>query len=224
MAAVGRVYDSLITRGAASNVTRGLLVPGITAAFAIANVADTIYTAVKTGNAKDAFTALINAPGIVAGAFFNGYRPYFGRDENGDPIYAGEDFQGLFSPLGTIDQFFVRLPQAIAAALKPPVEETSTVATVPSTANLVTLATSTETTAADSATGTDEADDVTEADDATDESDDATATDTDDASGGDGSGDSAESGAASSTDSDTGASATPAKASKPAKASTAAAA
>ncbi len=80
MAAVGRVYDSLITRGTASNVTRGLLVPGITAAFAIANVADTIYTAVKEGNLKDAFTAVVNAPGIVAGAFINGYRPYFGKD------------------------------------------------------------------------------------------------------------------------------------------------
>lgn len=136
MAAVGRVYDSLITRGTASNVTRGLLVPGITAAFAIANVADTIYTAVKEGNLKDAFTAVVNAPGIVAGAFINGYRPYFGRDADGNPIYATEDFQGLLSPRGTIDQFLVRLPQAIAAALKPPADTTA-VTTVPSTATLV---------------------------------------------------------------------------------------
>lgn len=136
MAAVGRVYDSLITRGTASNVTRGLLVPGITAAFAIANVADTIYTAVKQGNLKDAFTAVVNAPGIVAGAFINGYRPYFGKDANGNPIYATEDFQGLLSPRGTIDQFLVRLPQAIAAALKPPADTTA-VTTVPSTATLV---------------------------------------------------------------------------------------
>jgi hypothetical protein len=117
-----KVYDSLVTRGNASNVTRGLLVPWITAAFAVTNVADTVATALKTGNAEEAVTALINTPGVVLGAFLNGYKPFFGYDPvTGEPIYSPEAFQGVFSPLGTIDQFFVKLPQAIAAALAPPV-------------------------------------------------------------------------------------------------------
>ncbi|MCV7062894.1 hypothetical protein H7I76_25975 [Mycolicibacterium vaccae] len=118
--AVGRVYDSLITRGNIITISKGLMSPPITAFFAAMNIADTVFAAVKEGNLKDAFTALVNAPGLITGAFLNGYKPYFGTDENGDPIYSPENFPGLFSEGGTLDALFVKLPQTIAAALKKP--------------------------------------------------------------------------------------------------------
>ncbi|WP_231750753.1 hypothetical protein [Mycobacterium sp. NAZ190054] len=120
--AVGRVYDSLITRGNIVTISKGLMSPPITAFFAAMNVADTVFASVKEGNLKDAFTALVNAPGLITGAFLNGYKPYFGTDENGDPIYSPEDFPGLFSEGGTFDALFVKLPQTIAEALKQPEE------------------------------------------------------------------------------------------------------
>ncbi|MGP4056724.1 hypothetical protein ACTWP6_18200 [Mycobacterium sp. 4D054] len=118
--AVGRVYDSLITRGNIVTISKGLMSPPITAFFAAMNVADTVFASIKEGNLKDAFTALVNAPGLITGAFLNGYKPYFGHDENGDPIYSPENFPGLFSAGGTLDALFVKLPQTIAAALKKP--------------------------------------------------------------------------------------------------------
>lgn len=132
LSGAANVFDSLFARGNAVAVTRGLLAPPITLSFAIANIAETVVKAVERGDYEAALTAVVNAPGIAAGAFFNGYRPVLTYDEDGNPLtYATEAFQGVFSPLGTIDQFFVRLPQAIAAALAPPV--------TPSAARVVTL-------------------------------------------------------------------------------------
>jgi hypothetical protein len=119
--AAGRVYESLVTRGNVWALAKGVMSPPITVVFAMLNVADTIYTSVKEGNLKDAFTALVNAPALMTGAFFNGYRPFFGHDEEGNPIYSPENFPGLFSANGTLDSLFVKLPQTIAAALKKPV-------------------------------------------------------------------------------------------------------
>ncbi|BBY15223.1 hypothetical protein [Mycolicibacterium litorale] len=129
------VWDSLFTRGNAVAITRGLLAPPITLSFALANIAETVSKAVENGDYEAALTALVNAPGIATGAFLNGYRPVLTYDEDGNPLtYATEAFQGVFSPLGTIDQFLVRLPRAIAAALAPPVT-----ASTASTAKVVTL-------------------------------------------------------------------------------------
>lgn len=154
--AVGRVYDSLITRGNIITISKGLMSPPITAFFAAMNVADTVFASVKEGNLKDAFTALVNAPGLITGAFLNGYKPYFGHDEEGNPIYSPENFPGLFSTGGTLDALFVKLPQTIAAALKKPVVPAVTSTSTPATAALVTLdvpgATPTEVTPASSTT------------------------------------------------------------------------
>jgi hypothetical protein len=120
------VWDSLFTRGNAVAITRGLLAPPITLSFALANIAETVSIAVENGDVEAALTALVNAPGIATGAFLNGYRPVLTYDEDGNPLtYATEAFQGVFSPLGTIDQFLVRLPRAIAAALAPPATASS---------------------------------------------------------------------------------------------------
>lgn len=136
--AVGRVYDSLITRGNIITISKGLMSPPITAFFAAMNVADTVFASVKAGNLKDAFTALVNAPGLITGAFLNGYKPYFGHDEEGNPIYSPENFPGLFSAGGTLDALFVKLPQTIAAALKKPVAAAA-VSTPAAAPTLVTL-------------------------------------------------------------------------------------
>ncbi|WP_275571703.1 hypothetical protein [Mycolicibacterium vanbaalenii] len=137
--AVGRVYDSLITRGNIITISKGLMSPPITAFFAAMNVADTVFASVKEGNLRDAFTALVNAPGLITGAFLNGYKPYFGHDEEGNPIYSPENFPGLFSAGGTLDALFVKLPQTIAAALKKPVVPAVTSTSTPATSALVTL-------------------------------------------------------------------------------------
>ncbi|GJF10036.1 hypothetical protein NGTWS0302_32010 [Mycolicibacterium cyprinidarum] len=136
--AVGRVYESLVGRGAFASISKGLMAPPLSVAFALTNVVDQVIRSMKSGDIEEVFTAVINTPAIAVGAFFNGYRPMFGYDEAGEPILSPEFFPGVFSPGGFIDALFVQLPNSIAEALKPPVE--ATVATPPTAGStLVTL-------------------------------------------------------------------------------------
>jgi len=139
---VADVYDALVTRGAASGLTRALLAPPITLSFALANAAETITSAVNRGDFESAITAAINAPGFAVGAFLNGYRPVLTYDADGNPLtYATEAFQGIFSKNGTVDQLLNVIPKAIQTALKPTVTTTAAVVASPaiSTAKTVTL-------------------------------------------------------------------------------------
>jgi hypothetical protein len=147
---VADVWDSLVTRGQAVGITRGLLAPPITLSFALANSAETINSAVGRGDLEAALVAAINTPGIAVGAFFNGYRPVLTYDADGNPLtYATEAFQGVFSKSGTIDQIFNIIPKAIQTALKPtvvvppvvttPVTTPAITSTSVSTAQTVTL-------------------------------------------------------------------------------------
>ncbi|ORV28066.1 hypothetical protein AWB98_10355 [Mycolicibacterium conceptionense] len=85
------------------------------AAFEGSRVSDAISSALSSGDIEGAITGLVNAPGIVANAFLNGF------DYNeGDTTEA---WSGLFSPKGTrasggpISQLLVTIPQKIAAAI-----------------------------------------------------------------------------------------------------------
>ncbi|HEY9265485.1 MAG TPA: hypothetical protein VIQ11_12860 [Mycobacterium sp.] len=137
--AAGRVFDALVTRGAIADISKGLMAPPLSVAFALANVVDQVIRSAKAGDLGEVFTAVVNAPAIAVGAFFNGYQPMFGYDEAGEPILSPEFFPGVFSAGGTLDALFVQLPKKIAEALAPPVV-TPTVTTPPATtATLVTL-------------------------------------------------------------------------------------
>lgn len=85
------------------------------AAFESSRVSDAISSALSSGDLEGAITGLVNAPGIIANAFLNGF------DYNeGDTTEA---WSGLFSPKGTrasggpISQLLVTIPQKIAAAI-----------------------------------------------------------------------------------------------------------
>ncbi|MDZ4233332.1 MAG: hypothetical protein U1C73_06150, partial [Dietzia sp.] len=141
--AAGRVFDALVTRGAIADISKWLMAPPLSVAFALANVVDQVIRSAKAGDIGEVFTAVINAPAIAVGAFFNGYQPMFGYDEAGEPILSPEFFPGVFSAGGTLDALFVQLPKKIAEALAPPVvtpPATTPVTTPPTTtATLVTL-------------------------------------------------------------------------------------
>jgi hypothetical protein len=94
---------------------QSLFAPVSGAAFEASRVNDAISAAVSSGDIAGAFNAIVNAPGIVANAFLNGF------DYNeGDTTEA---WSGLFAPKGTrasggpISQLFITIPQKIAAAI-----------------------------------------------------------------------------------------------------------
>lgn len=85
------------------------------AAFETSRVSDAISSAISSGDMEAALTAVVNAPGIIANAFLNGF-DYNDADTT-------EAWSGLFSPKGTrasggpISQLLVTIPQKIAAAI-----------------------------------------------------------------------------------------------------------
>ncbi|MCP3811781.1 hypothetical protein NLX62_05480, partial [Mycobacteriaceae bacterium Msp059] len=85
------------------------------AAFETSRVSDAISSAISSGDMDAALTAVVNAPGIIANAFLNGF-DYNDADTT-------EAWSGLFSPKGTrasggpISQLLVTIPQKIAAAI-----------------------------------------------------------------------------------------------------------
>lgn len=98
------------------------------AAFESSRVSDAISSALSSGDLEGAITGLVNAPGIIANAFLNGF------DYNeGDTTEA---WSGLFSPKGTrasggpISQLLVTIPQKIAAAIANSTTVSTTGATV----------------------------------------------------------------------------------------------
>ena len=172
------VYDSLVTRGTSVAITRGLLAPPITASFALANVAEVAVKKLQIGDYEGALTAVVNGPAIVTGAFLNGYKPALTYDDEGNPLtYATESFQGVLTPRhpnptdpagtpngqgGSIDQFFVTLPRAIATALKPTTTTAAAATASGSSAKLVSVDVVEEAPAADTTTTTEEVKEVTD--------------------------------------------------------------
>jgi hypothetical protein len=94
------------------------------AAFEASRVNDAISAAVSSGDIEGAFTALVNAPGLVANAFLNGFDYTVGDTQ--------EAWSGLFSPKGTrasggpLSQFLITIPAKIAAAIANPTAAATT--------------------------------------------------------------------------------------------------
>ncbi|OMC31013.1 hypothetical protein A5740_16185 [Mycobacterium sp. GA-1841] len=112
---------------------QSLFAPVSGAAFEASRVNDAISAAFSSGDVQAALTAAVNAPGIIANAFLNGF------DYNdGDTTEA---WSGLFAPKGTrasggpISQLLVTIPQKIAAAI------TNSTATTTATVSSVTAST-----------------------------------------------------------------------------------
>ncbi|OMC05337.1 hypothetical protein A5733_19815 [Mycobacterium sp. NS-7484] len=104
---------------------QSLFAPVSGAAFEASRVNDAISAAFSSGDVEAALTAAVNAPGIIANAFFNGF------DYNeGDTTEA---WAGLFSPKGTrasggpLSQLLITIPQKIAAAITNTTTATTTV-------------------------------------------------------------------------------------------------
>ncbi|MFV8049069.1 hypothetical protein [Mycobacterium sp. 48b] len=94
---------------------QSLFAPLSGSAFEASRVNDAISAAVSSGDVAGAVTAIVNAPGIIANAFLNGF-DYNDADTT-------EAWSGLFSPKGTrasggpISQLLITIPQKIAAAI-----------------------------------------------------------------------------------------------------------
>jgi hypothetical protein len=92
--------------------TQSFLGPFIGVNFELALAAEALLDAVQEGDFAGAANVLVNTPGTVFNALLNGYV---------DPTCTEdcERFPGLINGTGPIADFFVRIPNAIAEALKP---------------------------------------------------------------------------------------------------------
>lgn len=109
---VATIFDQ---GGVVNGTTKSFLGPFIGANFEIALAAEAFVAAVQDGDAAGAVNVLVNTPGTVFNALLNGYV----NPACGDDCAASQYFPGLINGTGPIVDLFVRLPNAIAEALKP---------------------------------------------------------------------------------------------------------
>ncbi|KUI23045.1 hypothetical protein AU195_17355 [Mycobacterium sp. IS-1496] len=109
---VATIFDQ---GGVVNGTTKSFLGPFIGVNFEIALAAEALVAAVQDGDAAGAVNVLVNTPGTVFNALFNGYV----NPACGDDCAASQYFPGLINGTGPIVDLFVRLPNAIADALKP---------------------------------------------------------------------------------------------------------
>jgi hypothetical protein len=102
------IFDTLLTRGTATNITKALLAPPITAVLQAAEILDDARAAIQAGDNETAVGLLVNMPIKVVNAFVNGFVPDFPTRST---------FPGILSDGGLFDYFMVDLPKAIATAL-----------------------------------------------------------------------------------------------------------
>ncbi|CAJ1509530.1 hypothetical protein [[Mycobacterium] burgundiense] len=94
--------------------TQALLGPFLGLNFEIALLADAVTNAIEEGDAEGVFTALVNAPGVFANTFLNGY-----VNPECEGAACEDQFPGLINATGPIVNLFSGIPKAIAEALKP---------------------------------------------------------------------------------------------------------
>lgn len=109
---VATIFDQ---GGVVNGTTKSFLGPFIGVNFEIALAAEALVAAVQDGDAAGAVNVLVNTPGTVFNALLNGYV----NPACGDDCAASQYFPGLINGTGPIVDLFVRLPNAIADALKP---------------------------------------------------------------------------------------------------------
>lgn len=115
--------------GVVNGTTKSFLGPFIGVNFEFALAAEALVAAVQDGDAAGAVNVLVNTRGTVFDALLNGYV----NPACGDDCAASQYFPGLINNTGPIVDLFVRLPNAIANALKPNPQQART-ADVSSTA------------------------------------------------------------------------------------------
>ncbi|MGE2733463.1 hypothetical protein [Mycolicibacterium vaccae] len=96
-----------------NDITKNVLGPFLAIGFEFALLADAVTGAMRDGDGKALFTALVNAPGVMLNSFLNGYV---------NPECTGtecDQFPGLINATSAIVSIFSTIPKAIAEALKP---------------------------------------------------------------------------------------------------------
>ncbi|RUP27983.1 MAG: hypothetical protein EKK51_25035 [Mycolicibacterium sp.] len=126
---LARVAHAVVTRQMLGDLSRAFIGPQITAIIQTAEILDRVSAALKSGDTQTAAFELVSAPAKVLNAFVNGYVPDFTTD----PKFPPQTFPGLLSPNGTLGVFLVKLPTAIATALKPPAPAPTVVRTLAAT-------------------------------------------------------------------------------------------
>ncbi|BCI54089.1 hypothetical protein NIIDNTM18_33670 [Mycolicibacterium litorale] len=112
---VADVVRAVFNQGSVvSGSTQSLLGPFIGVNFELALAAEAIKDAVDAGDFAGAATALVNTPGTVLNAFLNGY-----VNPECEGAACDDVFPGLLNSTSPIVDFVVRIPNAIAEALKP---------------------------------------------------------------------------------------------------------
>ncbi|MGE2729195.1 hypothetical protein ACQI4F_06945 [Mycolicibacterium vaccae] len=96
-----------------NDITKNVLGPFLAMGFEFALLADAVTGAMREGDGKAVFTALVNAPGVMLNSFLNGY---VNPECTGN---ACDQFPGLINATSAILSIFSTIPKAIAEALKP---------------------------------------------------------------------------------------------------------
>lgn len=109
-----QIVQTVFDRSSIVNeITKSVLGPFLGLGFEFALLADAVTGALKEGDGQAAFTALVNAPGVMLNTFLNGY---VNPECTGDEC---EQFPGLINATSALVNLFHGIPLAIAEALKP---------------------------------------------------------------------------------------------------------